>query len=116
MDLTIRLNILRDAGQITEKTYNQILKVIALFKEKLGIELKEENGAMFITHLSSALTRIEENKLVENIDEFIFEQVKSDINYKRAVEVTNYLEEILGELPRQERDFIEMHICTLLNK
>ena len=56
MDLTIRLNILRDAGQITEKTYNQILKVIAFFKEKLGIELKEENGAMFITHLSSALT------------------------------------------------------------
>ena len=54
MDLTIRLNILRDAGQITEKTYNQILKVIAFFKEKLGIELKEENGAMFITHLSSA--------------------------------------------------------------
>ena len=116
MDLTIRLNILRDAGQITEKTYNQILKVIAFFKEQLGIELKEENGAMFITHLSSALTIIEQNKLVENIDEFIFEQVKSDINYKRAVEVTNYLEEILGELPRQERDFIEMHICTLLNK
>ena len=107
MDLTIRLNILRDAGQITEKTYNQILKVIALFKEKLGIELKEENGAMFITHLSSALTRIEENKLVENIDEFIFEQVKSDINYKRAVEVTNYLEEILEYIKENEFDNME---------
>ena len=33
MDLTIRLNILRDAGQITEKTYNQILKVIAFLKK-----------------------------------------------------------------------------------
>lgn len=116
MDLTIRLNILRDAGQITEKTYNQIFNVMAFFKQKLEIELNEENGAMFITHLSSALTRIDEGKLVENIDEFVFEQVKSDINYKKSIEITNHLEEILGELPKQERDFIEMHICTLLNK
>lgn len=31
MDLTIRLNILRDAGQITEKTYNQIFNVISIW-------------------------------------------------------------------------------------
>ena len=116
MELTLRLDILRDAGQLSKENYNKIIQVINYFEEKRGLKLLEDNASMFITHLSSALTRIEQNKLVENIDEFIFEQVKSDINYKRAVEVTNYLEEILGELPRQERDFIEMHICTLLNK
>ncbi|SFB25813.1 PRD domain-containing protein [Clostridium frigidicarnis] len=116
MDLIVRLNILRDAGQVSEKTYNQLLKVIRYFKEKRNIELTEENGAMLITHLSSALARIEKNELVNSIEEIIFEEIKKDINYKKVVEITDDMEETIGKLPREERDFIEMHICTLLNK
>ena len=114
MDLTIRLNILRDAGQITEKTYNQILKVIAFFKEKLGIELKEENGAMFITHLCSALGRIEENNLVNKLDDVVAQSLKENENYDEALKVAKYLEAVLGEIPDSELDFIVMHVCTLI--
>lgn len=116
MDLTLRLNILKDSGQISEKTYNKILEVIKQLKEKRDIELTEENGAMFITHLSSALTRIENGDLVNKIEEIIFEEIRKDNNYNTAVEITDEMETIIGKLPKEERDFIEMHICTLLNK
>lgn len=116
MDLAIRLNILRDSGQISEITYSKIISVIDGLKKKRNIELTEENGAMFITHLSAAITRIEKNELVNRIDDFIFDEVKNDINYLKAVEITNEVEEYTGKLPSEERDFIEMHICTLLNK
>lgn len=115
MDLSIRLNILKDAGQITENTYNAINEVILLLKEKRGIILTEENGAMFITHLSSALTRIEKNDLVRKIEDSILEEIKKDTNYKKTLEIVKEVEGVTGKFPEEERDFIEMHICTLLS-
>lgn len=116
MDLNIRLNILKNAGQISEENYEKIILIIKHFKEEIGIELTEENGAMFITHLSSALSRIEKNELVNKIDDCIFNEVKNDINYIKTVEIVKTIEKLIGIFPNEERDFIEMHICTLLNK
>ena len=115
MDLSIRLNILKDAGQITENTYKTINEVILLLKEKRGIILTEENGAMFVTHLCSALTRIEKKDLVNKIENSILEEIKQDANYDKTLEIVKDLENVTGEFPEEERDFIEMHICTLLN-
>lgn len=116
MELTTRLDILKDANQISQETYNILIKIIEDLKLKRNIELTEENGAMFITHLASALTRIEKNESLNKIEEFIFDEVKRDTNYELAVEITNDLEKLTKKLPEEERDFIEMHICTLLNK
>jgi transcriptional regulatory protein LevR len=115
MDLSIRLNILKDSGQITENTYNAINEVILLLKEKRGIILTEENGAMFITHLSSALTRIEKSDLVGKIEDSILEEIKKDTNYEKTLEIVKEVEGVTGKFPTEERDFIEMHICTLLS-
>lgn len=115
MDLMIRLNILKDAKLISENGYEGIVKTIAYFKEEKGLVLTEENGAMFITHLCSALTRIENGELVNKIEDFIFEEIQKDSKYDETVEIVNHLENVLGKLPKDERDFIEMHICTLLN-
>jgi transcriptional regulatory protein LevR len=114
MELTLRLNILRDSGQLSQQNYDKVLKVIDYFKEKMGITLLEENASMFITHLCSALTRIEEDKLVNKLDEVVAESLKEDKNYDKAYLVTKYLEEILGKIPDSEFDFIIMHVCTLL--
>lgn len=114
MELTLRLNILRDAGQLSQENYDKVLKVINYFKEKRDIILLEENASMFITHLCSALTRIEEDKLVNKLDEVVAESLKEDKNYDKAYLVTKDLEEILGKIPDSEFDFIIMHVCTLL--
>lgn len=115
MDLLIRLNILKDAGQLSEVNYDKIISVIEYFKIGQDIELKEANAAMFITHLSSALYRIDKNELVNKIEETIWEEIIKDINYKKTIEITNDIENIVGVFPKSERDFIEMHICTLLS-
>ena len=52
MELTIRLNILRDSALLSEENYNKILEVIKYFDEVKNIKLMEENASMFITHLS----------------------------------------------------------------
>lgn len=116
MELKIRLDILKDSGQITEDIYYRLVKVINLFKEKNGIELTEENGAMFITHLSSALKRMESNDIVNKMDELMLEEIKKDSNYNKTLEIVDELEKVTGKFPIEEKDFIEMHICTLLNK
>ncbi|MDZ4907091.1 transcriptional antiterminator, partial [Clostridium perfringens] len=37
MELTLRLNILRDSGQLSQQNYDKVLKVIDHFKEKMDI-------------------------------------------------------------------------------
>lgn len=114
MDLTLRLNILRDAGQLSQDNYDKVIKVIEYFEEKRGIKLLEENSAMFITHLCSALSRIENNDLVNKLEDVVAQSLKEDKNYEKAVLVAKDLENILGEIPESEFDFIVMHVCTLL--
>lgn len=114
MELTLRLDILRDSGQLSKENYDKVIKIIKYFDERRGIKLLEENASMFITHLCSALTRIEEDKLVNKMDEIVAESLKEDENYDKAVLVVKDLEEILGKIPDSEFDFIIMHVCTLL--
>lgn len=116
MDVSARLNILLENNVITEGLYKNINKVISQLKAKFNIEITEENGGMFITHLSMALARREKDEIVNRIDKTIFEEIKNDLNYQKAVEIVNDIKEIVGNLPVEETEFIEMHICTLLNK
>ena len=78
MELTTRLNILKDSGMLSEGNYNKVIKVIDYFYEVINIKLIEENAAMFITHLCSALERIDKNEIVNNIDEEMIEKLKTN--------------------------------------
>lgn len=114
MELTLRLDILRDSGQLSKENYNKVIKVINYFEEKRDIKLLEENASMFITHLCAALGRIEENNLVNKLDDVVAESLKENENYDEAFKVAKDLENILGEIPDSELDFIVMHVCTLV--
>ncbi|WP_040212532.1 PRD domain-containing protein [Clostridium polynesiense] len=117
MDLTLRLNILKDAGQINEEIYEKILAMIKCLEKKFGIELTEENGAMFVTHMSIALKRIAEGNPVEHMDDFILEQLKSEKEFNKSQEVLDLLEKELElNIPDSEKSFVLMHLCTLLSK
>lgn len=114
MELTLRLDILRDSGQLSKENYNKVIKVINYFEEKRDVKLLEENASMFITHLCAALGRIEENNLVNKLDDVVAESLKENENYDEAFKVAKDLENILGEIPDSELDFIVMHVCTLV--
>lgn len=116
MELTIRLNILRDSGLLSEENYNKILEVIKYFDEVKNIKLMEENASMFITHLSSALERIDKNETVNDLDEVVLESLKLENSYNNAAIIVKDLKGVLGEIPDEEVNYIIMHICTLLSQ
>ncbi|MBS5937992.1 PRD domain-containing protein [Clostridium sartagoforme] len=116
MELAIRLNILRDSALLSEENYNKILEVIKYFDEVKNIKLMEENASMFITHLSSALERIDKNETVNDLDQVVLESLKLEDSYNDAVSIVKDLKGVLGEIPDEEVNYIIMHICTLLSQ
>jgi len=113
MDLTLRLKLLKDGAQIDEDTYNNLLKIIESFKKDFQIELSEENGGMFITHLAVALERIKKKELVEPIEELIFEEVRNDKNFKKANDILESLEKDINiSVPEVERPFILLFLVS----
>lgn len=116
MELTIRLNILRDSALLSEENYNKILEVIKYFDEVKNIKLMEENASMFITHLSSALERIDKNETVNDLDQVVLESLKLEDSYNDAAGIVKDLKCVLGEIPDEEVNYIIMHICTLLSQ
>lgn len=117
MELDIRLGILKDAGQIDEEVYRNVIKVISTFHDRWSIELKEENGAMLITHLCIALQRVKNNCPVEKIDEELYEEVKQN-QYFGTSEKAFYTikSEMNIDIPENEKSFLLMHLCVLFEK
>jgi transcriptional regulatory protein LevR len=117
VELDIRLGILKDAGQIDEEVYGNVIKVISIFHDRWCIDLKEENGAMLITHLCIALQRLKNNCPVEKIDEQIYEEVKINKYFRVCEKALSTLEnEMNMELPEGEKSFLLMHLCVLFDK
>lgn len=114
MELTLRLGILKEGGQLSEDNYDKIIEVIKYFDKEKGIKLLEENAAMFITHLYLALKRIEENNIIEEMEKQVKIALELGHKYNEAVKVTQELEKILGDMPKAEFDFLVMHICSLI--
>lgn len=116
MELDIRLNIFKDSGMLSEKNYDKVLQVIKYFNEVKNIKLVEENSSMFITHLCSSLERIDKNEIVNDVDIEILEALKLEENYNESTYVVKDLKEFLGEIPKEEVNFLVMHICSLLRQ
>lgn len=114
MELLVRLNILKDAGQISEETYKSLIKVIEMFSNKWGIALTEENGAMLITHLSTAIERIKKGNIIDGIDAQVYKEIESHPSYEKCSKVIKDIEEQTEiKIPEGEETFIMMHLCTL---
>ncbi len=116
MELSIRLNIFKDSGMLSEENYHKVINVINYFDEVINIKLVEENSAMFITHLCAALGRIDKNQIVSEIDIEILESLKLEENYNKSMHIVKDLKEAIGEIPGEEVDYLVMHICTLLGQ
>ncbi len=115
MNLKDRLDILKVAGSIDDETYEKVISVIEKVLTNWEIELTEENGAMLITHLATALTRIKKGDSVNPLDESILSELKEYEKYSLAEEI--YEDVILDEnlvISENEKQYIMMHLCSLL--
>jgi len=115
MELQLRLQILKDAGQISEETYEGLNRIIDMFKNKWDITLVEENGAMLITHLSVAMERGRRGEVIEGIDNEIYNEIKNHCEFDKCKRIVKDIsEEARINIPENEETFIMMHLCTLL--
>jgi len=70
---------------------------------------------MLVSHLAMALGRIERREEIQTMDEELFTEVKETQTYKELDMFYDILEENLGsEIPESEKDFIALHLCTLI--
>lgn len=114
MELKQRLRILRDAGQLSQKNYDAILNVIHMFDSKWGLKLTEENGSMFVTHLSIAAGRIEKGEPVGPVEESIYREVRENVNFGKCSEAFSDIEVILEiKIPESEKGYLMIYLCGL---
>lgn len=115
MEITQRLDILKMSGQLSEEMYHKVLEIIDRFNENHNIVIHEQNGAMLITHLCIALSRIEKEERVNKIEADIFAEVENNPFFTQSQEILEGIEEVLGfTMPDEERGYMMMHLCVLL--
>ena len=114
-NLDFRLGILKEAGVINERIYDKLTLLIKYLYEKWKISLTESNGGMFITHLSMALKRIEENEKVSNIDEGVFQEVLKSEKLEEIKEIYNDIEKnvFIEKLPEEEKKYILVNLLLI---
>ena len=114
-NLAFRLGILKEAGVINKGIYEKLILLIKYLGEKWEIHLTESNGGMFITHLSMALKRIEENENVSNIDEGVFHEVLKSEKFEEIQEIYNDIEKnvFIEKLPEEEKKYILVNLLLI---
>ena len=114
-NLDFRLGILKEAGVINERIYDKLSLLIEYLDEKWKISLTESNGGMFITHLSMALKRIEENENVSSIDEGVFQEVLKSEKLEEIKEIYNDIEKnvFIEKLPEEEKKYILVNLLLI---
>ena len=114
-NLDFRLGLLKEAGVINEGIYDKLTLLIKYLDEKWKISLTESNGGMFITHLSMALKRIEENEKVSNIDERVFQEVLKSEKLEEIKEIYNDIEKnvFIEKLPEEEKKYILVNLLLI---
>lgn len=114
MELNNRLHILMDANQISQRTFDEALKVIDMFNSRWNISLTEENGSMFITHLSIALERILKGETIEHIEESVYQEVLNNKNFHKYEKIVNDIEaEIDIKIPENEKVYLNIYVCNI---
>lgn len=114
MELKERMDLLLNAGVLSQKNYENVEKVIDYFKQQHGITLTEENASAFITHLCMALERLDKGEEVKPLDRAVFEEVKQEDSYAQAAACCSDMNRMLPQLPEAEAEYICTHVGVML--
>ena len=115
MDFSERLELYREGGMLTDEDIKDIESIIALFKDKYGMVLEEENADFFIAHICAAYNRNKTAEPVEELPEEVMSELLSLATYDKSKEI---LDDILrvthNPLSETERNYALLHINNLL--
>lgn len=114
MNLTERLDVLKNSGTLSRKNYDNVVRVIRYFKERRGIELTEENASAFITHLCMALERIDKGEEAQPLDRTVYEEARRESTFAEAEICCRDICEILPQISGTEAEYISTHIGVML--
>lgn len=116
MTLEERIDIMEASGVISPATKDKVQQLRRLFGERYGIQLTEQNAAACITHFAMALERLAKGETVEPASDLIMEELRRHSDYDTASYLTAQIFEEVTPLPEQERQYILLHVITVLTK
>lgn len=111
-----RIDFMLEINMINKLERDILEKIALIIEEKTKIELSEENAGIMITHIGAMFIRLRENQTLDNLDTLILDEIEANKSYQLSFDT---IEEICSKLSIQidkvERDYIMLHLCTLLN-
>lgn len=112
-----RLEILKDAGQISDEIMFALIEFSKNFEKKYSLTMTEENSSMLITHLAMALARIKRREKINEMDELALNEIRQIPIYNELPEFYKKIEEKLQiKIPDSEKGFIAAHVSVLISK
>lgn len=110
-----RVNLMLEVNMIDKDDYRDIEDVIKITKKLSGVELTEENGGVLITHIAAMFRRNKTDEILNDLDEFIKQQILDGQFYKIANEiVTSIKGEINNEVNEVEMWFLKLHFSNII--
>lgn len=111
-----RLQILHQAGMLSDRHAEDAALLREFFSKRYGITLTEENADAFFTHFCMALHRLETDERIDPVDEVIQDEIQDEADYDNACFVADEIQQSVVALPDWERGYILMHLIVLLGK
>lgn len=117
MDFTERLELYQEGGMINAGDVEDVLAIVAMFKEKYDIQLCEENADTFVAHLCAAFGRNNTHEPVEPLLEEAFAEVKELESYPLSVEMLESIKGVIHNcLNQTEQEYVLLHLNNLIAK
>ena len=111
-----RIRILYEGNVISKGVKDFVDYTIDSLEEQMP-KTDEEKLKMFTTHLAMATQRISEGKIVDSMDELIWEELLEDELYQTASDFyETIMEQSPVDFPTSEKQFLILHIRTLLDE
>ncbi|SDI75091.1 PRD domain-containing protein [Natribacillus halophilus] len=108
-----RLQILLEGDVITSKAS----EMAAEAADRMGDQAPQAQLDMLITHLATALTRMERGEELEPPPEVLFNEVAQSPYLSNAKEEISWLEDRLGKtLPEEEQKFLQIHYVSIFQE
>lgn len=108
-----RMRLLKDSNVISESNFEYMNEVID-YLEKGNYE--NNKLEMLVTHLAMGIQRVIDNDELDGPDDFIWEEIQNAPSYEHAMQMLDVLlSNAPCELPDNERKFLLLHLCNLLD-
>ena len=116
MDFTERLDLYLEGGMIDEDDVKDVNVIIAVFKDKYGITLTEENADTFIAHLCAAFNRNKTHEEIDPVGEEILNEIKSLDSYEESLKMLDDVMKVMqhNTLNETEQNYALLHINNLI--